>query len=219
MLSADSGYREDSALARRADVLVFAGEPLSQPLDVVGVPRVTLAHRSDGPDADLWVRVSEVDRKGRSRNVTETFRAAPAPGADGRTVLELDPAAHRFAAGSRIGLLIGGGSFPRYARNLGMPGRRTEGTTDGPDAPVAGPRVRSLGALAAGPTGGQARRQSTGRNPARWAAWASANQTCGSASPYFSCSGATNVLVSSHAFTGCPSGTAPSSIGAADPTP
>ena len=66
---------------------------------------------------------------GRSHNVTETFRAAPAPGADGRTVLELDPVAHRFAAGSRIGLLVGGGSFPRYARNLGMPGSRTEGTS------------------------------------------------------------------------------------------
>jgi predicted acyl esterase len=43
-------------------------------------------------------------------------------------VLELDPMAHRFAAGSRIGLLIGGGTFPRYARNLGMPGNRTQGT-------------------------------------------------------------------------------------------
>jgi predicted acyl esterase len=89
---------------------------------------VTLTHRSDNPDADLWVRVSEVDRRGRSRNVTETFRAAPVPGADGRTVLDLDPIAHRFAAGSRIGLLVGGGSFPRYTRNLGMPGNRLEGT-------------------------------------------------------------------------------------------
>ena len=129
LLAVDSGYREDSDLARRADVLVFAGDALSEPLDVVGVPRVTLAHRSDNAGADLWVRVSEVHPDGRSHNVTETFRSAPAPGADGRTVLELDPVAHRFAAGSRIGLLIGGGSFPRYARNLGMPGRRTEGTS------------------------------------------------------------------------------------------
>jgi putative CocE/NonD family hydrolase len=128
LLAVDSGYREDSDLARRADVLVFAGAPLDESLDVVGVPRVTLAHRSDNPDADLWVRVSEVDRNGRSHNVTETFRAAPVPQADGRTMLELDPVAHRFAAGSRIGLLIGGGSFPRYARNLGMPGSRIEGT-------------------------------------------------------------------------------------------
>jgi predicted acyl esterase len=33
--------------------------------------------------------------------------------------VELDAIAHRFAAGSRIRVLIAGGSHPRYARNLG----------------------------------------------------------------------------------------------------
>jgi putative CocE/NonD family hydrolase len=129
LLSTSAGYREDSDLARRPDTLVFAGAPLTEALDVVGVPRVTLAHRSDPAGADLWVRVSEVDPQGRSRNVTEAFRGAPTAGADDRTVLQLDPMAHRFSAGSRIGLLVGGGSFPRYARNLGVPGSRTETTT------------------------------------------------------------------------------------------
>ncbi len=128
LLSASAGYREDSALARRPDTLVFAGGRLLEPLDVVGRPRLTLAHRSDRPGADLWVRVSEVFPDGRSRNVADAFRSGPVPGADGRTVLELDPIAHRFSGGSRIGLLVGGGSFPRYARNLGMPGSRTEST-------------------------------------------------------------------------------------------
>jgi uncharacterized protein len=89
---------------------------------------VSLTHRSDNPHFDLWVRISEVRPDGRSRNVTETFRGAPQAGGDGRIRLAMDPAAHRFSAGSRIGLLIGGGSFPRYARNLGTPGSRTEGT-------------------------------------------------------------------------------------------
>jgi uncharacterized protein len=128
LLARDPGYREDSALARRSDTLVFATAPLSEPLEVIGVPTATLAHRSDPPGGDLWVRVSEVAPDGRSQNVTEGFVASPAPGMDGRTVVELDPVAHRFAAGSRIGLLVGGGSFPRYARNLGMPGPRNEGT-------------------------------------------------------------------------------------------
>ena len=128
LLSPDAGYREDSALARRPDVLAFASPPLTEPLEVVGVPRVTLAHHSDPAGADLWVRVSEVSPDGRSRNVSETFRGSAAPDADGRTVLDLDPCAHRFAAGSRIGLLVAGGCFPRYARNLGMPESRTEGT-------------------------------------------------------------------------------------------
>jgi uncharacterized protein len=128
LLARKSGYREDSALALRSDTLVFATAPLSEPLEVVGVPRATLAHRSDPVGGDLWVRISEVAPDGRSQNVTEGFVASPAAGMDGRTVVELDPVAHRFAAGSRLGLLVGGGSFPRYARNLGMPGPRNEGT-------------------------------------------------------------------------------------------
>jgi uncharacterized protein len=33
--------------------------------------------------------------------------------------MELDPVAHRFRAGSRIRVLIAGGSHPRFVRNLG----------------------------------------------------------------------------------------------------
>ena len=33
--------------------------------------------------------------------------------------LQLDAIAHRFRAGSRIRVLVAGGSHPRYARNLG----------------------------------------------------------------------------------------------------
>ena len=128
LLARDPGYREDSALARRSDTLVFATQPLSQPLELIGVPKATLAHRSEPAGGDLWVRISEVAPDGRSQNVTEGFAASPAAGMDGRTVVELDPVAHRFAAGSRLGVLVGGGSFPRYARNLGMPGPRNEGT-------------------------------------------------------------------------------------------
>jgi predicted acyl esterase len=100
---------------------------------VVGVPRVTLEHRSEPVGGDLWVRISEVAPGGRSRNVSETFRGSVEAG---RITLELDPCAHRFAAGSRIGLLVAGGCFPRYARNLGMPGSRTEGTAMRPTRQV-----------------------------------------------------------------------------------
>ena len=127
-VSRRAGYQEDSSLVRRLDTVSFVTEPLDLPLEVIGAPRVTLAHRCDNPDFDLWVRVSEVRPDGRSHNVTEAFRGSPHTGDDGRVELELDPCAHRFAAGSRIGLIVAGGSFPRYARNLGLPGDRTEGT-------------------------------------------------------------------------------------------
>ena len=127
-LSTRAGYQEDSRLARRPDTITLVSASLCESLEMVGVARVTLRHRCDNPHFDLWVRISEVHPDGRSHNVTETFQGAPNSGVDGHIDLALDPVAHRFAAGSRIGLLIGGGSFPRYARNLGTPGSRTEGT-------------------------------------------------------------------------------------------
>jgi putative CocE/NonD family hydrolase len=119
LLSPEGGYRDDSKLAARADVLTFDGPPLAGPLEVVGVPVVELAHTSDNPNADLFVRLDEVDAKGRSRNVTEVFRRLDPTAAGGTVRLELDACAHRFTAGARLRLMIAGGSHPHYARNLG----------------------------------------------------------------------------------------------------
>jgi uncharacterized protein len=113
------GIVNDSRLAQRDDVLTFTSSALAAPLEVMGAPVLELAHHSDNPHADLFVRLSEMDAKGRSRNVTEGYvRLNPARG-DGPIRLKLRPAAHRFAAGSRLRLYIAGGSHPQFARNLG----------------------------------------------------------------------------------------------------
>jgi uncharacterized protein len=113
------GYRDDGALARRADVLAFTGPPLAAAVEIVGVPVAELAHATDNPHADLFVRISEVDARGRSRNVSDGFVRLDPGRADGVVRTELDAVAHRFAAGSRVRLLIAGGSHPRWERNLG----------------------------------------------------------------------------------------------------
>jgi putative CocE/NonD family hydrolase len=113
------GYRDDTALGRRADVLTFDSEPLTAPLEVVGTPVVELAHSSDNPHADLFVRIGEVDPKGRSRNVSDGFLRLEPDRVDRTVRLELDAIAHRFARGNRIRLLVAGGCFPRFERNLG----------------------------------------------------------------------------------------------------
>jgi putative CocE/NonD family hydrolase len=119
LLSLAAGYRDDSRLAQRPDVLAFTGPVLPEPLDVAGVPVVELAHTSDNPHADLFARISEIDPKGRSRNVSDGFvRLDPATPGD-TLRLSLDAIAHRFAAGNRIRLLLAGGSHPRWDRNLG----------------------------------------------------------------------------------------------------
>lgn len=117
LLSPEGGYRNDTRLAARPDVLAFTGEPLAADLYVVGTPVAELAHRCDNPHRDVFVRISEVDAKGRSHNVTEAFRRLT--GEDGTVRLELDAVAHRFRAGSRLRVLVAGGSHPRFARNMG----------------------------------------------------------------------------------------------------
>ena len=81
LLSPEGGYRNDTRLAQRADVLSFTGDPLPADLYVVGTPVIELSHSSDNPYNDVFVRVSEVDAKGRSVNVTDGFRGSqPIPG-------------------------------------------------------------------------------------------------------------------------------------------
>ncbi|GAC1403722.1 MAG: CocE/NonD family hydrolase [Mycobacterium sp.] len=132
LLSPEGGYRNDTRLAQRADVLTFTGDQLPADLYVIGTPVLELSHSCDNPHNDVFVRISEVDAWGRSRNVSDGYLCAPPNPRNLR--IELDGVAHRFRAGSRIRLLIAGGSHPRFARNLGtgepmLSGRRVARAT------------------------------------------------------------------------------------------
>jgi putative CocE/NonD family hydrolase len=140
--TAAGGYADDHALLQRPDVLAFTGAPLAAPREVHGRPVVELAHTADHPHADLFVRVSEVDPRGRSRNVSDGFRRLDT--ANGVVRLELDAVAHRFAAGARIRLLVAGGAFPHWERDLGPgadPATATAGTPTGHAVDLAGSRL------------------------------------------------------------------------------
>jgi uncharacterized protein len=114
-----AGYTDDSALASRSDVLAFTSDPLTTDLEILGSPVVELGHSSDNPFADLFIRVSDVDTQGRSRNISDGFVRLDPSAPQGVVRVELDAVAHRFARGNRIRLIIAGGSHPRWERNLG----------------------------------------------------------------------------------------------------
>jgi len=118
-LMSGGGQRRDDDLAARPDVLSFTSTPLTADLDLLGAPVVELAHTSDNPHADLFVRVSDVSPDGTSRNITEGYRRLAPDRPDAPVTITLRDIAHRFRAGHRIRLLIAGGSHPQYARNLG----------------------------------------------------------------------------------------------------
>ncbi|KAJ4405800.1 hypothetical protein N0V82_010249 [Gnomoniopsis sp. IMI 355080] len=127
------GYVDDSALAKRADVLSF-DMPVDEDIEVIGIPRIHLAHSSDNPHVDVFVRLSEVNRKGVSRNLCEVYKRLDAkrahqPGQLATVELELSPVAHCFKNGTRIRLLVAGGNFPHYSYNLGSGEPQATGTT------------------------------------------------------------------------------------------
>jgi hypothetical protein len=114
------GLSDDLPPDQRADdgfSLVFDSEPLDEPLEILGFPRVVLTLASDRQTALVAVRLCSVAPTGESLLVTRgllnlTHReshAHPEPLEPGRryTVdVQLDSIAHRFGAGQRLRVAV-----------------------------------------------------------------------------------------------------------------
>jgi putative CocE/NonD family hydrolase len=120
-----AGPVDNRAVEARPDVLTYTGAPLAVPLELIGPVTAEMYVRSSLPYLDVFLRLCEVDRRGRSWNVCDGLvRVAPGRfpcDGDGvvRVPVTLWPVAHRFARGHRLRLQVSGGAHPRYARNPG----------------------------------------------------------------------------------------------------
>ncbi|ETN38425.1 uncharacterized protein HMPREF1541_06460 [Cyphellophora europaea CBS 101466] len=110
---------EVDALVSRSDVLCFTTEVLEHDLEVCGRPSVQLFHSSNHPHVDLLAVLSEVDMNGISRSISERYLRLDPDREASPLHLGLHDCAHTFRTGTRIRLLLAGGSHPRYIRNLG----------------------------------------------------------------------------------------------------
>jgi hypothetical protein len=130
--SSTGGSRDNTALEARDDVLTFSTAPLTEPVQVAGVPSVRLYVRCIGSSADIFARLCDVDEDGHSLNLTDQItRLAQAEVASGQGIsvsLSLPDLSHVFLPGHRIRLQLSGGAFPRYARNLGTAADPVTGT-------------------------------------------------------------------------------------------
>jgi putative CocE/NonD family hydrolase len=117
-LSSNSGPRDNRALEARADVLTYTTRPLEEDLEIVGPVTAELHLASSTPHFDVFVRLCDMDRSGRSTNVCDgILRCGPETAQPLR--VDLWPTAVRFGRGHRLRLQVSGGSHPRFARNLG----------------------------------------------------------------------------------------------------
>jgi uncharacterized protein len=119
-LSLRAGVRDNRPVEQRPDVLVFSSEPLDEAVEVIGDVTAELHVRRDNADADLFVRLCDVEPQGRSRNVCDGIvRLTGADPLAATVRVSLIGAAHRFGRGHRLRLQVAGGAFPRFARNPG----------------------------------------------------------------------------------------------------
>ncbi len=125
LLARSGGPRDNRALERRSDVLVFTSSALVRDLEVVGPITVELHVRSTLEHTDFFVRLCDVDPSGKSLNLCDGLvRVTPAswwPGPDGIAAVQVPlwPAAHVFRRGYRLRVQVSSGAHPRFARNLG----------------------------------------------------------------------------------------------------
>ncbi|MDD7967515.1 CocE/NonD family hydrolase [Actinomycetospora lemnae] len=135
ILTGKSGPRDQTPLESRADVAVFTSDVLAEDLVALGPVSATVHLRAEVEHLDVFVRVCDVDPRGRSINVTDGLvrlaPGAPATAADGTRAVTVDlwPTGHRFAAGHRLRLQLSGGAHPRFARHPGTGDPLGEATT------------------------------------------------------------------------------------------
>ncbi|MEU4567383.1 CocE/NonD family hydrolase [Micromonospora sp. NPDC023956] len=120
-----AGPVDNRPVEARPDVLTFTSAPLAAPLEVVGPVHAEVYVRSELAHLDVFVRLCDVDPRGRSWNVCDGLVRLwpdrfPADGTGAvRVPVPLWPVAHRFAPGHRLRVQVSGGAHPRYARNPG----------------------------------------------------------------------------------------------------
>jgi uncharacterized protein len=122
------GPVDDRAATGRADCLCYTSEPLTGPLDVVGIATCRLFASSSALDTDWHVRLVDVHPDGTARFLCHgalraRFRESYAeprllePGRPTMFEVTLDPCGVRFLPGHRIRVEISSSWFPLYDRN------------------------------------------------------------------------------------------------------
>lgn len=106
-----------------AGSVVFETEPLTEPIEILGAPVVSLVIGSDRPVAQLAVRLNDVQPDGEVTRVTygllnlthRTSHEEPNPLKPGRSypvTIQMNGIAQRFEAGHRLRLSVSGSYWP-----------------------------------------------------------------------------------------------------------
>lgn len=132
--SAQIGGPDDyAAIETRGDVLVYTGEPLDRPLDVVGPVRLFAYVATSAADTDVAAKLLDVHPGGfvqrlcdglvrlRYRDGHERAQAVE-PGVVYEVEVAMWDTAHRFLPGHRVRLEVASSAHPKFQTNSGTGG-------------------------------------------------------------------------------------------------
>jgi putative CocE/NonD family hydrolase len=118
-LGVKAGRVDNTKLEARPDVLTYTTPVLDTDVEVIGDVRAEIWFRSSLAFADVFVRLCDVDERGRSFNVCDGLVSLTGADEVVEATVRLWPTAHRFRRGHRIRVQVSSGAFPRYNRNSG----------------------------------------------------------------------------------------------------
>jgi putative CocE/NonD family hydrolase len=125
LLAGTSGPKDQRAREARRDVLTYTSPVLREDLTVIGPVSATLFVRSSLEHTDFFVRVCDVDHKGKSTNISDgIIRVSPSsvtadPDGVSRLEIAMWPTANTFKVGHRLRVQVSSAAHPLYARNSG----------------------------------------------------------------------------------------------------
>lgn len=133
--AANSGPMDQSTIEDRDDVLVYSGDPLTEPVEIIGPVRAVLHLRTTAPATDVTAKLVDVHPDGRAFLLCDGIRRVTAAevAAAGtepvRVEVDMIATANVFLPGHRIRLEVSSSCFPKYDRHPGT----SDGIATGPD--------------------------------------------------------------------------------------
>lgn len=124
------GIKDQTALEKRDDILVYTTDPLKEDLRIFGKIKAELFVSTSARDADFTAKIVEVKPDGKANIIQEgirrlkfakNYRHASLVEPNTVVALEIDMGyiSMRIDAGSKIRIEISGSNFPKYALNPG----------------------------------------------------------------------------------------------------
>lgn len=115
---------DERDLSQRPDVLSFTAPPVREPFDLVGPVALHATVRSDGPEADLFARLTDVAPDGSAHLVARGQLTVLAAGYGEEVCIDMGHVGYRLSSGHALRLTLASSDAPEFVPYWGLGSNR-----------------------------------------------------------------------------------------------